>query len=113
MTASARSGDQTAYLLHDANFHRTLLAASANPLLIGLAGMVSEAIVRPAPRRLNTLCTPSGMIPLHGNVVSATESGAFVTAKCAARAILTGDPPLPDSGHPLPESARPALLVTA
>jgi DNA-binding FadR family transcriptional regulator len=113
MASAARSGDETGYVLHDANFHRLLLVSSGNPLLVDLGGLVGEAVVSPAARRLNTLCTPTEMIALHANAVAAIRSGDSLAAEYAARAILTAHPPLPDSGHQLPEQARPTLLVTA
>jgi DNA-binding FadR family transcriptional regulator len=112
MATAARSGDETGYSLHDANFHRVLLAAADNPLLVGLAGLVGDALLSSAARRLNSGCTPTGIV-LHGNVVAAIGSGDSPAAEYAARAILTAHPPHPDSGHPIPELKRPMLLATA
>ena len=111
MAETARSGDVTGYVLHDANFHRVLLTASDNPLLVGLADLVGDALVSPAARRLNTQCTPSGMIALHGNVVAAIGAGDPPAAERAARAIFTGHTLLPNSGHPHHESTLPTLLM--
>ena len=79
MAVSARAADRAAvYVSHDADFHRELLAASGNQMLIGLAGLVGDALVSPAARRLNTLCTSTGMIlALHGDVVAAIQSGTL------------------------------------
>jgi DNA-binding FadR family transcriptional regulator len=113
MATAARSGDETGYVQHDANFHRVLLTASNSPLLVGLAGLVGDALVSPAARQLDAECTPIGTIALHGQVVAAIGAGDSPGAESAALAILTAHRPLPDSGHRLPESARPALPVTA
>lgn len=44
MSATARSADTDAYLGHDSDFHRTLLAASGNPMLRAMSQIVVEIL---------------------------------------------------------------------
>ena len=108
MSTSSRSDDKVGYAGHDADFHRTLLAASDNPLLIGLAGLIGHALQRPAA--VEILCPPE-LIGLHGAVAAAIRSGDAVAGERAARAILGAHPPLPET-HQLPVSGQ-GRTVTA
>ena len=93
MAVAARAGDRPQFFSHDADFHRELLTASGNQMLIGLAGLVSGALVSPAARQLTTMCTSTSVLGLHGEVVAAIQSRNAPAAESAVRTILTAHQP--------------------
>ena len=111
MATSGRAGDRSGYISHDADFHRALLVASDNPLLVGLGGLIGDALVSPAADSSNALCEPE-LIRLHAEVAAAIQSGNSSGAESAARTILDAHPPLVEPVHPLTGTEDQVLLAT-
>lgn len=88
MTATARSGDLESYLEHDKRFHRTLLAASHNPMFSGLAAVVEEVLAGRTHHHLMPATPEPEAIRLHGVVAAAIQSGDQQCAEDSLRAII-------------------------
>ena len=111
MAKSGRAGDRNGYISHDADFHRALLVASDNPFLVGLGGLIGDALVSPAADSWNALCEPE-LIRLHAEVAAAIQSGDSSGAESAARTILDAQPPLVEPVHPLTGTEDQVLRAT-
>ncbi|MET0863011.1 MAG: FadR/GntR family transcriptional regulator [Nakamurella sp.] len=88
MSATARSANAEAYLGYDSNFHRTLLLASGNPMLAGLADVVVEVLAGRTRHSLMPTVAEPRAIALHGEVASAVQSRDGAAAQEAMRAIV-------------------------
>lgn len=89
MSATARCADSDAYLEHDSQFHRTLLAASGNPLLRGMSQIVVEVLAGRTRHALMPHVAEPEAIRLHGVVASAIQARDSVAAEQAMREIVT------------------------
>ncbi|WP_121007784.1 FadR/GntR family transcriptional regulator [Saccharothrix australiensis] len=88
MSVHGKAGDLEAYLDADLLFHRTLLAASGNEMLVALTEVVSEVLIGRThhglmPTRPNPLA-----IRLHADVAQAVQSGDPAAAEQAMREII-------------------------
>jgi DNA-binding FadR family transcriptional regulator len=88
MSSTARSANAGAYLAHDSDFHRTLLVASGNPMLAGLAEVVVEVLAGRTRHDLMPNVAEPEAIRLHGVVASAVQSRDGAAAEDAMRAIV-------------------------
>jgi DNA-binding FadR family transcriptional regulator len=88
MSSTARSANAASYLGHDSDFHRTLLEASGNPMLAGLADVVVEVLAGRTRHALMPTVAEPEAIRLHGVVASAVQSGDGAAAEEAMRAIV-------------------------
>src|SRR6478609_6647750 len=88
MSATARSANADSYLSHDSDFHRTLLVASGNPMLAGLADVVVEVLAGRTRHDLMPNVAEPEAIRLHGIVASAVQSRDGAAAEQAMRAIV-------------------------
>ncbi|MEP6560042.1 MAG: FCD domain-containing protein [Nakamurella sp.] len=88
MSATARSANAASYLTHDSNFHRTLLLASGNPMLAGLADVVVEVLAGRTRHSLMPVVAKPEAVHLHGVVASAVQSRDGAAAEAAMRAIV-------------------------
>jgi len=88
MSSTARSANADSYLAHDSDFHRTLLVASGNPMLAGLADVVVEVLAGRTRHDLMPNVAEPEAIRLHGIVASAVQSRDGATAEQAMLAIV-------------------------
>ena len=88
MSATARSANADSYLSHDSDFHRTLLLASGNPMLAGLAEVVVEVLAGRTRHALMPAVADPEAVHLHGVVASAVQSRDGAAAQAAMRAIV-------------------------
>ncbi|MGU3432844.1 FadR/GntR family transcriptional regulator [Actinomycetes bacterium M1A6_2h] len=88
MSSTARAADADAYLEHDCNFHRTLLDASANVMLISMSALVVASLVGRTSYDLMPSVADPDAIRLHGVVASAVQTGDPDAAETAMRAIV-------------------------
>ena len=88
MSSTARSANAASYLAHDSDFHRTMLVASGNPMLAGLADVVVEVLAGRTRHSLMPTVAEPEAIRLHGVVASAIQSGDGAAAEQAMRAIV-------------------------
>jgi DNA-binding FadR family transcriptional regulator len=88
MSSTARSANADSYLAHDSDFHRTLLVASGNPMLAGLAEVVVEVLAGRTRHQLMPNVAEPEAIRLHGVVASAVQSRDGAAAEQAMRAIV-------------------------
>ncbi|MDI9914048.1 FCD domain-containing protein [Rhodococcus sp. IEGM 1379] len=88
MSATSRAADTDAYLGHDADFHRTLLAASGNPMLRAMSQIVVEILEGRTRHALMPHEADAEAIHLHGVVASAIQSGDADAAESAMRSIV-------------------------
>jgi DNA-binding FadR family transcriptional regulator len=88
MSATARSANAASYLTHDSDFHRTLLLASGNPMLAGLADVVVEVLAGRTRHSLMPNVAEPEAISLHGVVASSIQARDGATAEEAMRAIV-------------------------
>ena len=88
MSATARSANAESYLAHDSDFHRTLLLASGNPMLAGLADVVVEVLAGRTRHSLMPAVAEPEAVHLHGVVASAVQSRDGAAAEEAMRAIV-------------------------
>lgn len=88
MSATARSANAESYLAHDSDFHRTLLLASGNPMLAGLADVVVEVLAGRTRHSLMPAVAEPEAVHLHGVVASSIQAGDSVAAEEAMRAIV-------------------------
>ncbi|WP_213576204.1 FCD domain-containing protein [Rhodococcus sp. USK13] len=89
MASTARAADTDAYLGHDSDFHRTLLAASGNPLLRAMSQIVVEVLEGRTRHSLMPHVAEDEAIALHGVVASSVQRGDAAAAEAAMRAIVT------------------------
>ena len=89
MSSTARSADADAYLAHDCDFHRALLAASGNMMLMSMSTLVVESLAGRTRYKLMPHTADPEAIRLHGLVASAVQSGDGDAAENAMRAIVT------------------------
>ena len=88
MSSTARSANAASYLAHDCDFHRTLLLASGNPMLAGLADVVVEVLAGRTRHDLMPNVAEPEAIRLHGVVASAVQSRDGAAAEEAMRSIV-------------------------
>ncbi|RVW04750.1 FadR/GntR family transcriptional regulator [Rhodococcus spongiicola] len=88
MSSTARAADTEAFLAHDANFHRTLLAASGNPLLRAMSEIVVEVLEGRTRHSLMPHIAESEAIHLHGVVAASIQAGDAENAEEAMRSIV-------------------------
>ncbi len=88
MSSSARSANAASYLSHDCDFHRTMLVASGNPMLAGLADVVVEVLAGRTRHSLMPTVAEPEAIRLHGVVASSIQAGDGAAAEQAMRAIV-------------------------
>jgi DNA-binding FadR family transcriptional regulator len=88
MSTTARSANAESYLSHDSEFHRTLLLASGNPMLAGLADVVVEVLAGRTRHSLMPAVADPDAIRLHGVVASSIQARDGVAAEEAMRAIV-------------------------
>ncbi|TQC45137.1 FadR family transcriptional regulator [Rhodococcus sp. WS4] len=89
MSSTSRAADTDAYLAHDSDFHRTLLAASGNPLLRAMSQIVVEVLEGRTRHSLMPHVAETEAIRLHGVVASSIQMGDPDAAETAMRAIVT------------------------
>ncbi|RVW05436.1 FadR/GntR family transcriptional regulator [Rhodococcus xishaensis] len=88
MSSTARAADNDAFLAHDSNFHRTLLAASGNPLLRAMSEIVVEVLEGRTRHSLMPHIAESEAIHLHGVVAASVQAGDADAAEVAMQAIV-------------------------
>ncbi len=88
MSSTARSANAASYLGHDSDFHRTLLEASGNPMLAGLADVVVEVLAGRTRHSLMPAVAEPEAIRLHGVVASSIQSRDGAAAEEAMSAIV-------------------------
>lgn len=88
MSETSRAADTEAYLGHDADFHRTMLEASGNLLLRGLAGIVVEVLEGRTRHSLMPHEANPEALHLHGVVAMAIQARDGTGAEQAMRAIV-------------------------
>ncbi len=89
MSATSRSADSDAYLAHDSDFHRTLLAASGNPMLRSMSDIVVEVLAGRTRHALMPHQADPEAIRLHGAVASAVQAGDAAAAEQAMLEIVS------------------------
>lgn len=88
MATAARSADWPALAAWDAEFHRTVLTASGNRLMMGLGPIVADAITaQVTPDQTIDSCSDPAMIHVHGTVAAAIQAGEPEAAERAMRTI--------------------------
>lgn len=122
MSATARSANAASYLAHDSDFHRTMLVASGNPMLAGLAEVVVEVLAGRTRHSLMPTVAEPEAIRLHGLVASSIQARDGVAAEAAMRAIVAesstairaihDDPAVPD-GDDAGKVPLPSVLIAA
>lgn len=88
MVQTARDADDEPYLRHDIAFHSTLLAASGNPLLDGLAGVVEEVLRGRTRHALMPHQAEPLALRLHQEVAACIASGDGPGAERAMQSIV-------------------------
>ena len=88
MSATARSANADAYLAHDIDFHRSLLAAAGNPMLAGLTEVVIEVLSGRTRHALMPVVADPEALRLHGVVAAAVQTRDGAAAEEAMRAIV-------------------------
>src|SRR6476661_3203453 len=88
MSSTARSANADSYLEHDSDFHRTLLLASGNPMLAGLADVVVEVLAGRTRHSLMPTVAEPEAIRLHGVVASCIQARDGYGAETAMREIV-------------------------
>ncbi|ROP50501.1 MULTISPECIES: FadR/GntR family transcriptional regulator [unclassified Rathayibacter] len=88
MSEHARAADQAAYLAADVVFHRTLLAASGNPMLAQLGDLVAAVLAGRTRHALMPREADSEAVGLHRAVAAAVAEGDGEAAEAAMRAIV-------------------------
>ncbi|SNS69893.1 FadR/GntR family transcriptional regulator [Rhodococcoides kyotonense] len=89
MSATSRAADSDAYLTHDSDFHRTLLAASGNPMLRSMSDIVVEVLAGRTRHDLMPHRAEPEAIRLHGIVASSIQAGDAAAAEQAMLEIVT------------------------
>lgn len=121
MSSTARSANAASYLAHDSDFHRTMLIASGNPMLAGLADVVVEVLAGRTRHSLMPTVAEPEAIHLHGVVASSIQARDGEAAERAMRSIVSesatairaiyDEPVSPDSGQG--QSPLPSVLSAA
>lgn len=88
MSSTARAANTQAYLEHDERFHRTLLAASGNPMLRGLGDLVVSVLVGRTAHALMPRVAEPEAVRLHGVVASSVQAGDGAAAEQAMLDIV-------------------------
>jgi DNA-binding FadR family transcriptional regulator len=88
MASTARAANSDAYLQHDAQFHRVLLAASGNPMLSGLGDVVVSVLVGRTAHALMPKVAEPEAVRLHGVVASSIQAGDGAAAELAMLSIV-------------------------
>ena len=88
MSATARSANAASYLAHDSDFHRTMLEASGNPMLAGLADVVVEVLAGRTRHSLMPTVAEPEAIHLHGVVASSIQARDGRSAEQAMLSIV-------------------------
>jgi len=88
MSVTGRARDLEAYLGHDQEFHRTVLAASGNEMLRALAQIVDEVLAGRTHHDLMPARPRAAAIRLHADVSDAIAGGDAAAAEKAMRAIV-------------------------
>ncbi|WP_111766552.1 FadR/GntR family transcriptional regulator [Nakamurella deserti] len=88
MSATARAANSEDYLRHDADFHRTLLAASGNPMLHGLRDVVVAVLEGRTAHALMPRVAEPEAVRLHGVVAASIQAGDPEAAETAMLAIV-------------------------
>lgn len=88
MSATARAANADSYLAHDSDFHRTMLLASGNPMLAGLAEVVVEVLAGRTRHSLMPSVAEPEAIRLHGVVASSIQARDGSAAEAAMRSIV-------------------------
>lgn len=88
MSVNARSADTDAYLAADTRFHETLLAASGNPMLSSLRGVVIGVLEGRTRHALMPSVASSEALQLHSVAAAAIQGGDPDAAEEAVRAIV-------------------------
>ncbi|MFC8179545.1 MULTISPECIES: FadR/GntR family transcriptional regulator [Nocardiaceae] len=89
MSATSRAANSDAYLAHDSDFHRTLLAASGNPMLRSMSEIVVEVLAGRTRHALMPHQADPEAIRLHGVVASSIQAGDAAAAEQAMLEIVT------------------------
>lgn len=89
MSATSRAANSDAYLGHDSDFHRTLLAASGNPMLRSMSEIVVEVLAGRTRHALMPHQADPEAIRLHGVVASSIQAGDAAAAEKAMLEIVT------------------------
>lgn len=89
MSATSRAANSDAYLAHDSDFHRTLLAASGNPMLRSMSEIVVEVLAGRTRHALMPHRADPEAIRLHGVVASSIQAGDARAAEQAMLEIVT------------------------
>ena len=88
MSSTSRAANAPAYLAHDSDFHRTMLLASGNPMLAGLAEVVVEVLAGRTRHSLMPSVAEPEAIHLHGVVASSIQARDGGAAEHAMRSIV-------------------------
>lgn len=89
MSATSRAADSDAYLAHDSDFHRTLLAASGNPMLRSMSDIIVEVLAGRTRHDLMPHRADPEAVRLHGLVASSIQAGDAAAAEAAMFEIVT------------------------
>lgn len=81
------AGDRTGYLTADIDFHRAVIAATGNPLLIDLYGGLTEAVLR-SVAEVDGLQVGTDVFPGHEELAAAIANHDPVAAVAAADTYL-------------------------
>ena len=90
MTMAGRDGDLEAFLRHDANFHATVLQASANEMFAHLSATVEAVLRGRTEHRLMPHRPREYAVQLHREVAEAVCAHDGERAERAMRAVVTG-----------------------
>ena len=88
MAVTGRRGELSAYLEADVTFHRTVLAASRNEMLLALGSVVEELLTGRTHHDLMPHRPNPEAIDLHEQVARAIRDGDAAAAEQAMRAII-------------------------
>ena len=122
MSSTARSANASSYLAHDSDFHRTMLLASGNPMLSGLADVVVEVLAGRTRHSLMPTVAEPKAIHLHGVVASSIQARDGDAAELAMRSIVAEsstairaiyDEPVPAAGSGNGLAPLPSVLSAA
>ncbi len=122
MSATARSANAASYLAHDSDFHRTMLLASGNPMLAGLAEVVVEVLAGRTRHSLMPSVAEPEAIHLHGVVASsiqardgraAEKAMVSIVAESATAITAIHDEPVPAGDNGANRTPIPSVLTAA
>lgn len=89
MTTTARIPDLETYLVHDITFHRTILAASGNPLFASLGDVVAEVLSGRTHHHLMPPTPNPEAVRWHVDVAAAIAAGNGEEAERIMRLMVT------------------------